>query len=437
MKIKSGEIENFKNIKHAEIQVDGRSFVIAGNNAAGKSSEIQALLGVLTGKGLPAAIIPVDAGDKDISKVKVVVESNNEEYTVYASWAKHPVTGKIKGEIDIKNKEGNKIGIKAFRDMIGDVSFDIFSGFLQKKKQDQIDLLKVISGAKKELDILDMERKERYTERTGVNHLITEYEGKLKNKEIGETIKVIPTDEIYSKMNAIEEDLKKWMHVESGLNTRKEEIERIGQQIHSDIDQIKQLEEKIAELKENIKASESKIQTFTSEIKKGSEWLSKVPKPSMELLQEELKQAHQHNEKAEEQKLLIAQHAELVKHKTKSIELTEAIQAIDDKKAKVLSNSQLPVEGLTFDDEGLYLNGVPLEEGSINTAKLWEVGIRIMVAMNNKLKVCRMDMNVMDKETFATIVALAEQNDMQVIFEKVNWEPSNQGPVVHFVEEYL
>ena len=55
-------------------------------------------------------------------------------------------------------------------------------------------------------------------------------------------------------------------------------------------------------------------------------------------------------------------------------------------------------------------------------------------ALQNNIKVMKMNMNEMDKETFGRIIKAAEESRTQIIFEKVEW---NKNFDIRFVEEYL
>ena len=55
----------------------------------------------------------------------------------------------------------------------------------------------------------------------------------------------------------------------------------------------------------------------------------------------------------------------------------------------------------------MYLDGLPFEEGQINTAKIYEVGFHIFRALGSNFRVMKLDMNSMDKDTFERIVDLA------------------------------
>lgn len=436
MKIKSAEITNFKGIKNKVINVDGRSFVISGPNGAGKSSEIQAMFGVLSGKGLPKTIMPIDSSPGDIARVEVVVGDNGgNDYHLIATYSEHPKTGAVEGKVTVKDSDNKTVKISVFRNLIGDVSFDIYSGFLQKSKQDQVSFVKELTGRKMELDKLDIERERLYDERTAIKKERQMLELELKDKSIDSEVFKIPTEPIVEKMKTIEEKQDKWLGVMNGLASRKEALDNLNDSIEGHKFEIEKLVEQIKAHERMIAEKHVAIEKARQDIEKGEGWLARNPKPSYEGLQSELMEANENNKRFEEQESLKSKFADLVKTKERIETIEKGMKVIDTQKAKIISESSLPVPGMTFDEDGLYVNGVPFAE--INTAKQWEVGTRFMIAMNNRLRVCKLDMNVMDKNTFVEIVRLAEEHGMQLILELVNWSADTNETEVKFVEEYL
>jgi regulator of replication initiation timing len=293
--------------------------------------------------------------------------------------------------------------------------------FLRRKKNEQIELLKTLSGRKKELDLLDIERKKAYEDRTDVNRKVSEYEGKLKGQELGEMLKAIDTSDIYSQMQNVGKEVELYVRAESG---KAERLDKLNDNLSA-----------IEGYREKIKALELENTTLKAEIEKADAWLKKREKPSGEQISEKLKAAEEHNAKVKIQEALIAQHQELQYYKKASVSLTNKLADIDREKAEILSSSSLPVEGLSFDDDGVYLNGLPFEEGQINTAKIYEVGFHIFRALGSNFRVMKLDMNSMDKDTFERIVDLAGE-DIQLIFEKVGWD-AEEGVEIKFTEEIL
>ena len=170
MKLQSAHIKNYKNISEAVIRVDGKSFIVTAPNGAGKTSTIQAFLSTLSGQGHPTEIIKKG---ESLAEVIVEVVDVDDTYKVRALWSNN--TGKVEGNITVHNSQGQKLGIKAFRQMLGTISFDVVENFLRRKKNEQIELLKTLSGKKRELDMLDVERKRVYDERTEVNRQVVTY----------------------------------------------------------------------------------------------------------------------------------------------------------------------------------------------------------------------------------------------------------------------
>lgn len=416
MKLQSAHIKNYKGISEAQINVDGKSFIVTAPNGAGKTSTIQAFLSTLSGQGHPTEVIR-----KGETMAEVIVEVGDEQdtYKVRAVWSNN--TGKTEGNITVHNSQGQKLGIKAFRQMLGTISFDVVENFLRRKKNEQIELLKTLSGRKKELDLLDIERKKAYEDRTDVNRKVAEYEGKLKGQELGEMLKAIDTSDIYSQMQNVGKEVELYVRAESG---KVERLDKLNDNLSA-----------IEGYREKIKALELENETLKAEIEKADAWLKKREKPSAGHLSEKLKAAEEHNAKVKTQEALIAQHQELQHYKKASVSLTNKLADIDREKAEILSSSSLPVEGLSFDDDGVYLDGLPFEEGQINTAKIYEVGFHIFRALGSNFRVMKLDMNSMDKDTFERIVDLAGE-DIQLIFEKVGWD-AEEGVEIKFTEELL
>jgi hypothetical protein len=297
----------------------------------------------------------------------------------------------------------------------------VVENFLRRKKNEQIELLKTLSGKKRELDMLDVERKRVYDERTEVNRQVVTHEGKLKGQELGEMLLPIDTSAIYDKMNGLSEEIELYSKAERGVQERIDKI-------YDNTSAIEGYRKKIEELEaENI--------SLAKEIEKGKAWLKGREKPSLDQYSEQLKNAEEHNAKYRTQQALIEEHKALQSLKKNSKALTEKLQDIDREKAEILSNSQLPVEGLSFDDDGVYLDGLPFEEGQINTAKIYEVGFHIFRALGSNFRVMKLDMNAMDKDTFERIMDLAG-DDIQVIFERVGWDVE-EGVEIKFTEELL
>src|ERR1700748_714136 len=76
-------INNFKNITAREVDINGMSFIVAGKNASGKSSLIQALSGSIDSSNIPSQAI--QSGEEK-GKIEVtiggVLEGKHKKYNI-------------------------------------------------------------------------------------------------------------------------------------------------------------------------------------------------------------------------------------------------------------------------------------------------------------------------------------------------------------------
>ena len=171
-------------------------------------------------------------------------------------------------------------------------------------------------------------------------------------------------------------------------------------------------------------------------LEKGRAWLSKNPEsPKAQDILSEIERANLHNKSVEEYEAIDNQWRELANLKKKSEELSKQIKDTDQKKMDVIAASKIPVQGLTFSEEGVFLDGLPFTKEQINTARIIEVGMAVACAMNPTLKLIRVDASLLDKNTFKSVVEYSNASGMQVIYEVVDWEAGEEK--IKWVESML
>src|SRR5690606_1967063 len=104
------------------------------------------------------------------------------------------------------------------------------------------------------------------------------------------------------------------------------------------------------------------------------------------------------------------------------------LKAIAKEKADKLAAVKFPVDGLSFDEDGVTYNGLPLAQAS--GAEKRVVGFGIAAAMNPELRVIRIDEGEsIDSAGLAHIAELAAEKDMQVWISRVD-ESGTTGVVI-------
>lgn len=107
---------------------------------------------------------------------------------------------------------------------------------------------------------------------------------------------------------------------------------------------------------------------------------------------------------------------------------TADLDAIDKERTALIAAAKFPVEGLGFGaDGGVTFNGYPLSQAS--GAERIRVSMGIALAANPTIRVVLIrDASLMDEESMALVVKLAEEADAQVWLERVG--TSDAGAVV-------
>ena len=434
LSIISAEIKNFKNISARHIDFAGKSMIIAGKNEAGKSSIIQAIMSPLDSKYVPPK--PIKEGETSAEiELKIEGELNGQyvEYTLAAYFSQE----NQKGRIVLYDESGAKMagGKAIIESLVGNIGFDIMD-FIKKGKTDsgkpsqagireQIEILTQLmpmEGVTK-LHNLDVEYTTKYNERTSVNKEVDFLKTKLKHDFSQEELEIYEVDkskELTAKKDSltqISESVEKWNNAKRAQEKNKEELEYIPTKIADYKEQIKALDVKIKESEESLKLEQErkvKIDNF----------FTKYPeKPSVQSLSDEIETLAEHQENRKKVLELYDIQKKSIAEQAKSEQLSDRLKAIKKEKEEVFASYPLPVKGLTFDEEGITYDGLPLHDEQINTAKLIEIGLKIGMAMNPNLRVMIIkDGSLLDKETLNKIINIADKKGYYLLIEVVDSE---------------
>lgn len=109
---------------------------------------------------------------------------------------------------------------------------------------------------------------------------------------------------------------------------------------------------------------------------------------------------------------------EILSHNTKYAGLTHKIDAIDTKKQSQLAAANFPYAGLSFDEQGVKLDGVPFSQGS--QAQQLVAAVAIGLALDPTIRVVLIrEASLFDEDTLAQVIKLAAREKAQVWMEIV------------------
>ncbi len=429
LKFQHIDIHNFKNIEQRTVDINGRSFLIMGKNGSGKSSFIQALLSPLDTKVI--ASMPVKDGEEQ-AKIEVVLSGDvNGKRTKY-SLEMYFSAKTNKGRLVVYNETGEKISAPStfVKSLIGDISFDIME-FVNAPKSHKINTLRMLSGKDREITLIEREIKEvkdglQYLKKREkeLNAFVEEHD--LSQEVIKKYEQPINVSDIHKKLEEFNKVALNYSKIKDGVSSRKMEVNLFKSKIND-------LEVRMREMQNEINNMNEAISLKLAEINKGEEWLENNQMPDLTSIHNELNFAIEHNSEHDKIKSVYSKHKEMVETQN-NISTNEAIlKKIVADRDNLIKKSKLPVKGLTWTDDEVYINGLPLESEQINKSTLFEIGADISMALNPNLKVIFLhDGSLFDKEHLKAVVKKVEEKGYQCIIEYVAENPEFE---IQFLEK--
>lgn len=442
-KIKEIEIHNFKDLRATKVEIGGNSFAIIGKNGAGKSSLIQAMQLAFNSGSIPPE--PVTIGE-DRSSIKLVVFDpyDDIEYTISVSFSQ---TNKS-GTVIVKNKNGEKVSTNKswISKMFKANSFDI-SRFLRESSSKQIEMVRGLCDLETlaEIDRLSDKRKSIFDKRTFDKRYLQEQDSKLKNhgytdEQIKLYKKPLPSDSLEAELAKAQEKILQYERVESGIRERENKVEQNSKAISNNLAKVEKLQDEIKRIQADIqlvlegnKELELENAGIKDKLEEAAKWISKNEKPSMERLQEQMKEITRHNLEHERISKYREEIQALADKRKEISDADKEIEKIDTTRADLITKSGIPIKGLSFSDDAVTLDGLPLSELQIERSRLMKLSAEIGMELNKELKTIFMqDASLLDGESMDYVRGLCEEKGYQLIVELVS---DSEDVEIKFFEE--
>jgi len=472
-KIVSLQIENFKKVVAVEIIPGADSCVlIGGENAAGKSSCLDAIQAVMAGKSsLPDR--PLRSGAES-GNIRLELDHLIVERKFLASGT---------SSLKVSTKEGATYSSpqKILDDLYCKLSFDPLK-FLTMRPDDQAKTLIELVGI--DTTALDAEYKETYEDRTAINRLVKEAEAdvarmppidgedalpdekpnveaivqRLKNamairdaeaadREVGARL-VREIDELKERSNRLQSEydsaFSKWETAEKEQIDRNKKLDDAMTERHArelaelqarHVMEVKAREQAAKEESASIQAmkEQDRLDT-TAAINKCAEMIGQknetlkewreTPRCAYEdigQLQTELENANRDSllwDKVAERKLA---QSVLKKRVSQSDAMTADLEDITGRKRELLANAKYPIKGLAVSEDGTVMfDGVPFSQAS--HAQQIRTSVAIGLAMNPKLPVLLIrDGSLLDDKNLQVVREMADAANAQIWIERVGY----------------
>jgi hypothetical protein len=404
-------VSNIMRVKAAVIRPEGAVTVLAGDNDAGKSTIVNALLMPLLGKrGMPREPLrrgaekgwtAIDFGDV---KARVMVTKKNTYLGVRI------------GDIEPRTPQAvidRLIGAASEMDIPFDPMEIVRMGRSPDGRRRQIKML--LSAGGYDWDSDEKVRAEAYQERTLVNREIGRLEAKLADMpEAGDPgpEPVGGTSELEKEIAAEEDRERGIIQAQSDLIGKEELLSEIR----------KGIEQKERELEAaRVRAGEVDV-----ELAKAKEYLSDQAPVRTADLKAELAAVVEKRREWQVKMTAALEHetvsGEIVEKKEESARLSGEVEAVHDRRAAALTKLPLPVEGLGYDRERdcLTWNSELLDQVAESDQLLVGMGVIAALLPRDGIRICIFhNWDNLNDEHHERVRLLAEKYGLQVLAVRV------------------
>lgn len=477
MIIKRLELVNFQVISKFNADFEGNVYFITGDNELGKSTVLKAIGALLTG-----ARDAVLKNGENKGFARMVIGDDGEEYKVELRYTKSNPRGTLSITQNSSGIRSDNVSmlqkILCYTDFDA-VEFSRWSETAEGRRK-QIEVVKSLLPEKvrkriAEIDseVIDLKDKRLFSNRElkQYNVLCAEAENNLSSGDVekftvpkdittlmqeqqvaaqliekAKTVRasreqrIIQLSAIPERIKQVDEDyLNKIGNIKSRLiEARKAYEEKLAlaekaykeaqdmltedsKQVETDkANQLKSIEEERVDL-ERRKANADK-------------WLEEYEKDNPEKLDtaERLKAAEEYNKKCR----IVSEYKEKVRLRDSVANDVDAmekrLEKLASERENLISDSKLPIPGLSFTNEGLELNGVPFIAGKVSDSQIMEVAAKLIIASNPTVKVFRIARGEsLGKNRLQAIINIAKENGFQGFIEEVK-----RGQDELIIEEY-
>jgi len=378
--------ENFKRLVAVEIVPEGDVVKIVGRNAQGKSSVLDAIEAAIGG----GKAQPVDPIRHGAAKARVVLEC--EDLVVERKWDSRG------SRLEVRAKNGGKLSSpQTVLDSLYDrIALDPLA-FMRLGPKGQRDALAAIAGISDDLARLESQRQSAYEKRRDIGRDIKRIEGALAQVGAVDADDCEPVD-----IAAATEEYQAAIDALASARRQRAKIESLEETCSDLRAQLARAEKDLADAK----AAYGDIDEADLENRLCS-------------LKQRLDSAAEANERAAAARECMRLEAELNTLREERDRCSSEIDTIERQKADLVANAHLPVEGLSFDDERVLYNGVPLEQASAAEQAIVSTSIAMARDLGFKAVLLR-DASVLDSQSLKAVCELAVKNGRQVIIEQVS-----------------
>jgi DNA repair exonuclease SbcCD ATPase subunit len=402
--------QNVKRLSAVHIKPDGNVVIVGGKNGAGKSSVLDSIIYALAGgknipkvpirRGAETAEVTVDLGDIIVRRTFSDSGSRLAVTTHNGATLKSP-----QALLDKLTQNG--------------VAFDP-EAFSRMKPADQVEQLKKVVGL--DFSDLNLKRQSLYEQRTDVNRDIKRTQANMTEVTVFDDV---PADGKPLSVSDLTVELEKRRDHNQAIARKAEQIQARQRTIATANERKEQLADEIADLEKRLAEKRAALQRGTeqtaqaeAELKQWQSELDAAVRADEDEVRERIKNVESINNRLKSNLRRKELKEELDQLQSESDKLSRMIDEIDKDKQVQLAKAPFPVTGMTFDEDGILLDGIPFDQAS--SAEKLRASVAMGMAINPELKVLIIrDGSLLDEDSLKLVADMAAEHDAQVWIERV------------------
>lgn len=414
MKIIQLTAENVKKISAVEIIPTGNLVQITGKNGQGKTAVLDSIWWALGGtEGIQSQ--PIRKGHE-----RARIELKLGEGDTVTHIVERRITPKG-STLEIKNAEGLRYPSpqKLLDEVLGKLTFDPL-GFMREDEKRQFAILRQLVGV--DFTALDTKQKKESDDRTLVGRDLKTAQSVAQTIAVPEGLPdaAPDIDAVMARLTGIDE-------YNSYIRDLRSRAAKADERVATAERNISDIDNEIAECLAQIECAKERIEKNKTVLSTAREDAAKAHKSAEQAgdlqdaaaIRDELKAAQTICAGIGRRDQKAAADVKAAGLKVTYDAHTKAIEDIDAAKQTMIAEAKMPVEGLSFADDQVWFNGLPLNQAS--DAEQLMVSTAIAAALNPKLRVLRIrDGSLLDDDAVNRLAEFANTRDFQIWVERVD-----------------
>lgn len=416
--IKKLNLVNFKTITELDADFEGGIYFITGENQRGKSTVLEAITSLLTGERGNL----LQKG-KSKGSAKCVVSANGKDYEVSLSFTEKNPRGilSIKGEAGLASNN-----VSALKEIFGFKTFDAgeFASLSEtaEGRRKQVEMVKSLlpSDVIEKISAIEAKIKETYSARTEANSSLSRISGAIETKGVLFSNEDLEEYKEEKPVSTLLESAQRRIKLEEKRSKAEEAVLRYESEIKGLENRNLEILEEIERLQNEIKSNKITVEELEGKKDFAKNWIKEYDASPKGTEKEDLEKLEAYNKKVREvneyRKLLNSREAV-----SKEVDkLSVSLEMLRKEKQEIIKAASLPIDGLTFTEDGLELNNIPFAPRSVSDSEIMEVAVCLAIAANKNVKVFQVARGEsLGAERLKKIVELAKKYKFQGFIEEV------------------